>query len=140
MLSSFKVISIAAIAGIGLITAAFAQPQGHRFDASSLDTSHDGVISDAELGVHLDQLFAHADADHDGELNQAEIGAFHQMMRGATSSSTMAHGGGQPMVTTMSQAQFRQVMAGFASGLDADGDHVLTVVELNAAFLPGPAR
>ena len=141
MHSSLKLLSIIAAAGLGLATVAFAQPQDRRFDASALDTSHDGVISDAELGVHLDQLFAHSDTDHSGELDQAELGAFHQMMQGAmASTSTMAHGGGQPMMTTMSQPQFRQAMSGFASGLDADGDRVLTVIELNAAFQPGSAH
>ena len=75
------------------------------------------------------------------ELNQAELGAFHQMMRGAaTSNAKMAHDGGQPMMTTMSQSQFRQTMTAFAAGLDGDGDRVLTVAELNAAFEPGPAH
>lgn len=141
MHASFKVLSIAAVAGLGLITAAFAQHQAHRFNASALDTGHDGIVSDAELGMHIDQLFAQSDTDRNGQLDQTELSAFHQMMRGAMSSkSTMARGNGQPMMTTMSQAQFRQVMAGFASGLDADGDRVLTVAELNTAFQPDSAN
>ena len=141
MRSSLKMFSVTALAALGLATAAFARQQNHHFDASMLDGDHNGAISDAELGSHLDQLFAHSDANHDGQLDQAEIGALHGMVHGAmTSPSTMVHRGEQPMITTMSQAQFRQVMAGFASRHDADGNHILTVAELNAAFQHGSPR
>ena len=141
MRPSLKMFSVTALAALGLATAAFARQQTHHFDASMLDGDHNGAISDAELGSHLDQLFAHSDANHDGKLDPAEIGALHGMVHGAmTSPSTMVHGGEQPMMTTMSQAQFRQVMTGFASRHDADGNHILTVVELNAAFQHGSGR
>jgi hypothetical protein len=141
MRSSLKMISVTALAALGLATAAFARQQNHQFDASMLDGDHNGAISDAELGSHLDQLFAHSDANHDGKLDQAEIAALHAMVHGAmTSPSTMVHGSEQPMMTTMSQAQFRQVMTGFASRHDADGNHILSVAELNAAFRHGSGR
>lgn len=141
MRSSLKMLSVTALAAIGLATAAFARPHDHHVDASMLDGDHNGAISDAELGSHLDQLFARSDTNHDGRLDHAEIGALHGMVHGAmTSPSTMVHGGEQPMMTPMSQAQFRQVMTGYASRHDADGNHVLTVAELNAAFRNGSGR